>query len=160
MQCIVEICSVAKWNAKGGEMYCIVARNAVRCRYGIFHHRSVTCNTIWPISCPAWPLFAEREMFMNWDVGFDKLGCGFWLNELIQSLPVLRIEVWKTLVDLWCVVALILKKKKFYMISILCLFSPHILGELSVIWQLYWNRHSMAIGHMQCEYLVLQGYLV
>ena len=51
---------------------CIGEGNAVRCRYGIFHHQSVTCNTIWPITCPAWPLFAEREIFMYQDVGFDK----------------------------------------------------------------------------------------
>ena len=87
MRCIVGRCGVA--------LHCIVARNAVRCRYGIFHHRSVTCNTIWPISCPAWPLFAEREIFMNWDVGFDKLRFGFWLNELMQSLPVLPIAPWR-----------------------------------------------------------------
>ena len=39
---------------------CRVARNAARCLNGIFHHQSVTCNTIWPISCPARPLFAKK----------------------------------------------------------------------------------------------------
>ena len=50
-----------------------VVRNAARCRNGIFHHRSVTCNTIWSISCPAHldlflqkGKFSPRPRWMGW----------------------------------------------------------------------------------------------
>ena len=64
VQC--NMCSAVKcWRS--------VVRNAARCRNGIFHHRSVTCNTIWSISCPAQldlflqkGKFSPRPRWMGW----------------------------------------------------------------------------------------------